>query len=283
MNELTIFNNEQFGQLRTVVIDNEPWFVGKDICEMFGDKNPNRSMSRIDDLDRKFVQINTNGGKQTIVVVNESGLYALLFAMQPQKANKEGVSDAYPLETEERLTKLHNFKRWVTHEVLPSIRKTGSYIIGQEEMSREELLAKAHEAALQILAERERKISALTEANTALLKLTTDNAPKVAFADSVSETGGEILIGELAKLMHQNGIDIGQNRLYRELREDGYIMQNGTIPTQKGMEKGWFRIIERPVTIGNGQTILTQTTKVTVKGQVDLINKFYEKHIDDIF
>ena len=149
--------------------------------------------------------------------------------------------------------------------------------------SPEAVMARAMKMADRTIASLHHKVSALTEANTALLKLTTDNAPKVAFADSVSETGGEILIGELAKLMHQNGIDIGQNRLYRELREDGYIMQNGTIPTQKGMEKGWFRIIERPVTIGNGKTILTQTTKVTVKGQVDLINKFYEKHIDDIF
>lgn len=263
MNELTIFNNEQFGDVRTTTINEEPWFILSDICNCLELTKPSKVAERIPEKDLMLVKVPSGGQMREMYAVNEPGLYILLM-----RSNKE---------------KAIEFQDWIAHDVVPSLRKHGAYVIGQNEMTREQLLAKAYEAMIEINEESKNKISALTEANTALLKLTTDNAPKVAFADSVSETGGEILIGELAKLMHQNGIDIGQNRLYRELREDGYIMQNGTIPTQKGMEKGWFRIIERPVTIGNGQTILTQTTKVTVKGQVDLINKFYEKHIDDIF
>ena len=266
MNELTVFNNEQFGKLRSTMIDGEPWFIAVDICKALDLGNTGRAVARLDKDEGTRIEItHPQNPEKTIEVlaISESGMYSLILGSRKQEA--------------------HLFKRWITHEVIPSLRKHGAYVVGQNEMTREQLLAKAYEAMIEINEESKNKISALTEANTALLKLTADNAPKVAFADSVSETGGEILIGELAKLMHQNGIDIGQNRLYRELREDGYIMQNGTIPTQKGMEKGWFRIIERPVTIGNGQRILTQTTKVTVKGQVDLINKFYEKHIDDIF
>ena len=124
MNELQIFNSSEFGQIRTVIIDNEPWFVGKDVCEVFGDTNHKRSLSRIDDDEKGVSQIDTPGGKQNMTVINESGLYALLFQMQPQKA--KGVSQNDNL-IEERIEKLHRFKRWITHEVLPSIRKHGIY------------------------------------------------------------------------------------------------------------------------------------------------------------
>jgi prophage antirepressor-like protein len=127
-NEIKVFDFEN-SQIRTVVINNEPWFIGKDVCVYFGDTNHKRSLSRIDDNDKQIVPIQTNGGTQNLIVVNESGLYSLLFAMQPQKANHtKGESDAYPLEIQGRIDKLRKFKRWVTSEVLPTLRKTGGYI-----------------------------------------------------------------------------------------------------------------------------------------------------------
>ena len=130
MNKLQIFESTDFGTVRTVLIDKEPYFVGKDVCEAFDDKNHNRSLGRIDEEDKRREQItDVLGRKQEAVLINESGLYALLFAMQPQKANHDGVSDAYPIEVQERIKKLRRFKRWVTSEVLPAIRKTGSYTV----------------------------------------------------------------------------------------------------------------------------------------------------------
>ena len=128
MNELKIFNNDEFGQVRTIVIDNEPWFLGKDICTVFGDKNHNRSLGRVDDIDKREERIlDSLGRKQAAIFINESGLYALLFSMQPQKSNHDGVTDAYPIEVQNRIDRLHKFKHWVTSEVLPSIRKHGIY------------------------------------------------------------------------------------------------------------------------------------------------------------
>ena len=133
--QVQTFENLQFGTLRTIEIDGEPWFVGKDVCEIFGDKNSNRSLGRVDDMDKRLLPIiDSLGRKQNAIFVNESGLYSLLFAMQPQKAHHNGVSDEYPIEVQERIEKLHLFKRWVTSKVLPSIRKTGGYVLeGREQ------------------------------------------------------------------------------------------------------------------------------------------------------
>lgn len=140
MKDLMIFKNEEFGEIRSLEIDNEPYFVGKDICNMFGDTNYRRSLSNIDEEDKKLVPILTTGGKQNMIVLSENGLYDLLFGMQPQKAkgvsqNEQAIND--------RIEKLKRFKRWVTHEVLPSIRKTGGYIAGEENMNEDELILKA--------------------------------------------------------------------------------------------------------------------------------------------
>lgn len=139
ISEITIFNAEthpEFGNIRTLTIDGEPWFVGKDVCAVFNDKNHNRSLGRIDSGDKISLPIKDSLNRtQKAVFVNESGLYSLLFSMQPQKANNDGVSDAYPIEIQQRIEKLHQFKHWVTAEVLPTIRKTGGYINqGQEDL-----------------------------------------------------------------------------------------------------------------------------------------------------
>ena len=133
MQELQIFKNESFGEVRTIIIDNEPWIIGKDVCQAFGDKNHSRSLSRVADDDKREEEIiDSLGRKQKAICINESGLYSLLFSMQPQKSNNNGVSNAYPIEVEERIKKLHMFKRWVTSEVLPSIRKHGAYMTAEK-------------------------------------------------------------------------------------------------------------------------------------------------------
>lgn len=133
-NEIEIFKNEEFGEVRSMMTDGEVWFVGKDICKIFGDTNTNRSIGRIDNEDKIIKDIiDSMGRKQNITMVNESGLYSLLFQMQPQKANKkDGVSDAYPIETQDRIKKLSKFKHWITSDVLPTIRKTGGYVNDDE-------------------------------------------------------------------------------------------------------------------------------------------------------
>lgn len=127
-NEIQLFTNEAFREVRTIVIDGEPWFVGKDVCNAFGDKNHVRSLGRVDETDKQKIELtDTMNREQSVTVINESGLYALLFAMQPQKAHNDGVQDEYPIEVQQRLEKLRKFKRWITREVLPSIRKHGMY------------------------------------------------------------------------------------------------------------------------------------------------------------
>lgn len=128
MDNIILFKHEEFGVVRTMNIDGEPWFVGKDVCAAFGDKNHIRSLGRVDEIDKRKVELTDSlNRKQSATVINESGLYALLFAMQPQKAHNNGVSDEYPIEIRQRIDKLRKFKRWVTAEVLPSVRKHGAY------------------------------------------------------------------------------------------------------------------------------------------------------------
>lgn len=163
MTDLQVFNNPEFGEIRAVEIDGAPWFVGKDVCAVFGDKNHNRSLGRVDSEDKRVVPITDSMGRtQQIIVTNESGFYTLLFAMQPQKANNDGVPDAYPIEIQERIDRLRKFKRWVTAEVLPAIRKHGAYVAPQAQVP-----ATMEAAALQAVVQ---PIAAAMEALTATVQ-----------------------------------------------------------------------------------------------------------------
>ena len=267
MNDLQIFNNKEFGNVRAVVVNDLPWFVGKDVCEAFGDTNYRRSLSNIDESDKGVSQIDTPGGKQNMVVINESGLYSLLFQKQPQKA--KGVSQNDTL-INERIEKLHRFKHWVTSEVLPSIRKNGGYIAGQETMSDEELMAKALLVANNKIAERD-KIIEQKQARIEQMK------PKEIFADAVATSHTSILVGDLAKLICQNGVQIGQKRLFVWLRDKGYLIKSGSsynMPTQRYIEQGLFEIKESNLVNPDGSVRITRTPKVTGKGQVYFVNKF---------
>ena len=263
MKDLQIFKNEEFGTIRTVTVDDEPWFVGKDVCEAFGDTNYRRSLATLDEDEKGVSQMTTPGGIQNMTIINESGLYSLLFNMQPQKA--KGVSQNEQA-VNERIQKLKRFKHWVTHEVLPSIRKTGGYIAGQESMSDSELMAKALLVAQRQIEERNKLIDTMK--------------PKALFADAVSASHTSILIGDLAKILKQNGVEIGQKRLFAWLRENRYLIKSGSdynMPTQRSMEMGLFEIKESTVNNPDGSVRINRTTKVTGKGQQYFINKFLVK------
>ena len=269
MNTLDIWEKGEFSKIRIFDINGEAWFVGKDICEYFNDKNHNRTLSRVDDCDKKIIQLKDRMGRnQKAIAVNESGMYSILFGMQPQKANNGGWSNAYPIEVQERIEKLARFKHWVTSEVLPSIRKHGMYAV-DELVNNPELLIKV---ATELKEEREK--NKRLEADNERMK------PKGIFADAVATSRQSILIGQLAKLICQNGHEIGQQRLFRWMRENGYLMKHGSnynMPMQRYVEQGLFEIKESSVTNPDGSVRLTRTTKVTGKGQQYFINKFLAK------
>lgn len=199
MNQIEIFKNEEFGEIRTVLINGEPWFVGKDVCKAFGDTNYRRSLARVDDDEKGVSQITTLGGTQNMTIVNESGLYSILFYMQPQKA--KGVSQNDSL-IEERITKLKRFKHWVTSEVLPAIRKTGGYINNVDLMvntyfsdipNAQKTIVKA---LLVNIEEKQKKIVSLTNENDLLIQKNLEWADRPlinslvrAYASSVGDFG----------------------------------------------------------------------------------------------
>lgn len=246
MNELQLFNFENH-EVRSLVINSEPWFVGKDVADVLGYKNQRDAISNhVDSEDKNTVAIhdgNTRGNpNQTII--NESGLYSLILSSKLPSAKK--------------------FKRWVTSEVLPALRKTGQYQV--KELSGQELMAKALIEAQSVLAAKDKQIEQMK--------------PKVVFADAVATSHTSILVGELAKILKQNGIDMGQKRLFAWLREKGYLIKRqGTdynMPTQKAMDLGLFEIKEGSYVNGSGVNITTKTPKVTGKGQQYFINKFLQ-------
>lgn len=268
---LEIFKNEEFGEIRTLIKNNEPWFVGKDICNLFGDTNHSRSLGRLEEEDKRTVEIvDTMGRLQKAIAINESGLYALLFAMQPQKTNKDGVQDAYPIETIERISKSKKFKHWVTSEVLPSIRKHGAYMT--DETVERAITDPDFLIQLATNLKEERAKRELAEAKNER------NKPKVLFADSVEASENSCLVGELAKLISQNGYDIGQNRLFAWLRENGYLIkrkgESFNLPTQYSMDLGLMEVKKRAINNPDGSVRTTSTTKVTGKGQIYFVNKF---------
>lgn len=267
MNELKIFNYEN-NQVRTTIKDGEIWWVAKDICDVFGETNRNRAMQSLSYDDKGYTQMNTPGGAQKLAIINEAGLYSLLFAMKPTKAR--GVSEA---AINERQNKLDKFKRWVTHEVLPSIRKHGAYITSakmEELMSDPDTWVKLIRTLQQ-----ERREKAL------LQNPIEKDKPKIVFADAVSVFDSDILIGELAKILKGNEIEIGQNRLFEKLRQDGFLIRREgsdyNMPTQKSMNLGLFKIKETAVTHYDGHITINKTVKVTGKGQNYLVNYFLNK------
>lgn len=222
-NALQIFKNEEFGSIRTFVKNGEYWFVGRDVCNAFQDKNPNRSIGRIDDCDKRSLKIKDSlGREQTVTVINESGLYALLFAMQPQKAHNHGVSDEYPIEIKERIEKLRRFKRWVTHDVLPTLRKTGSYSMNPQENKPDT----QNDAILQVLMKNTEVLQAIVQQNQqimiALTNLSVSDAKRTMEIHPYTSHQGQKGDGKRSKRITILMSDSERTFVTREARKHGF-------------------------------------------------------------
>lgn len=236
------FDSPEFGKLR--VIDaggGESWFVARDVTDALG---LDRTAVRKLDDDEKGVRLtHTLGGEQEISIVSEPGLYKLVM-----RSRKPGAKA---------------FQRWVTHEVLPSIRRTGGYISARSSETPEQLMARALVVANEAMQRQRRELDEMR--------------PKALFADAVAASDGTCLVGELAKMLRQNGVDVGQNRLFAWLRRDGYLGTVGghrNVPTQRAMDQGLFRIKETAVTHSDGHVTISRTPKVTGKGQRLFIERY---------
>ncbi len=249
MNDIQIFNYSG-NEVRTIQKDGEPWFVLRDVCQVLGTVNDRNVAARLDADEKGVHQMDTPGGTQSMTIISESGLYDVILRSDKPEAKP--------------------FRKWVTAEVLPSIRKHGAYMT---ENTLENMIA-SPEFGIKLL-------TALQEEREQRVKLEAkveSDAPKVLFADAVNASHTTILVGELAKLLKQNGKDIGQNRLFAYLRDNGYLIKRSgrdyNMPTQRSMERGWFTIKERTVQEPNGSISVKKTPLVTGKGQQYFINLF---------
>lgn len=242
MNEIQTFDSPEFGSIRVVRDENgEPWFVAKDVLDVLDlDKT---ALRKLDEDEKGVDSIHTPGGEQQMTIVTEPGFYKLVMRSRKPEAKA--------------------FQRWVTHEVLPALRRDGGYMVARADETPEELMARALLVAQGTMERQKRRIAELE--------------PKALFADAVAASDGTCLVGELAKMMRQNGVEIGQRRLFARLREDGYLGKSGSntnVPTQRAMEMGLFRIKETAVTHSDGHVTLSRTPKVTGKGQRYFIERY---------
>ena len=244
MNAIQIFNNKEFGDLRIVLIDNEPWMIGKDVAEALGYINPRKAIAdHVDEEDKGVTKCDTPGGKQDLIVINESGMYALIFGSKLESAKR--------------------FKRWVTAEILPSLRKNGGYILNQDSMTPEQILAAALQVSKKIIEERDRQIENMKQ--------------KEQFADAIMASKDSVLVRDMAKLISQNGVQIGQKKLFAWLRDNGYLIKQGNsynMPKQKYIDQGLFEIREGVIQSASGTPRITYTPRITGKGQQYFIDIF---------
>ncbi len=254
MNEFQIFNFDG-SQVRTFLINEEPYFAGKDVAEILGYQNLSKAIKdHVDDEDKLNNTSLSSLGQRGGWLINESGVYSLVFGSKLPEAKK--------------------FKRWVTSEVLPAIRKHGAYLTDKK--------------AYEITHSADSLADLLIQAGEQLRKkdlVIQSLQPKALFADAVATSKTSILIGELAKILKQNGLNTGQRRLFERLRNDGYLIKRaGTdynMPTQRAMEQGLFEIKETVVTHADGHVAISKTPKVTGKGQQFFINKYLKRTEED--
>lgn len=241
-----VFDNPEFGQLRIIKDEHgEPWFVAKDVCESLGLSNVGQAIASLDDDEKGSITIDDGTpGNPNKAIITEAGLYSLILRSRKPEAKA--------------------FKRWVTHEVLPAIRKDGGYMVAKADETPEETMARAVLIAQATIERQSKQIEEMK--------------PKAVFADAVSVSSSTILVGDLAKILKQNGYDIGGNRLFQLLREQGYLCkQKGAMwnmPTQRSMEMGLFEVKETAVTHSDGHVTINKTPKVTGKGQIYFINRY---------
>lgn len=243
MNEIFDFHGQE---VRAVTIDNEPYFVGKDIADILGyQRADNAIRNHVDEEDKLTHRFSASGQNRNMTIINESGLYSLILSSKLPQAKE--------------------FKRWVTSEVLPTIRKNGMY-------ATDELLDNPDFAIATL-----QKLKEEREAKKQLEAQIEADRPKVIFSDAVSASHTSILVGEFAKIMRQNGADMGQNRMFAWLRENGYLISrkgsDRNMPTQKSMELGLFEIKETTINHSDGHISISKTPKITGKGQLYFTEK----------
>lgn len=240
--------------IRTIERDGEPWFIAKDVCDALDISNVSQAVNYLDSDEKSNIITNDiaqNGGRAPLII-NESGLYSLILRSRKPEARQ--------------------FKKWITAEVLPSLRKHGAYATPQK---LEEMLADPDTMIKTLTA-----LKAEQEKRRALETQVAADRPKVLFADAVTASQSSVLIGELAKVLKQNGVDIGAKRLFARLREEGYLCKRGAdynMPTQYAMERGLFEIKKGVYVNSSGANVVTRTVKVTGKGQVYFVNKYLRK------
>lgn len=257
-NNIQIFNNENFGAVRVIEENGEPMFCASDVCRALGYNNGRDAVAKhVEEGDvAKRDIIDRFNRTQQATFVNESGLYALIFGSKLPQAKQ--------------------FKKWVTSEVLPAIRKSGGYMVARADDTDEDILARALVVAQATLKRREERIAALQNENAQQAAQIEADAPKVVFANAIVGSKTSCLIGELAKILSQNGYTIGQNRLFEWLRANGYLLTKGeyrNTPSQKAMEQGLFELKKGTRSGNDGVMRTTLTTKVTQKGCQYFINK----------
>lgn len=252
MSEMQIFQNRAFGAVRVVEHEGKPWFVGKDVCECLELTDVSKTISLLDDDEKGTNSIRTPGGKQDMLIVSEPGLYSLVLRSRKPEAKA--------------------FKRWIVHEVIPSIRRTGGYgalALPNFRNPAEAARAWADKEEQRLLEEQKR---------LALEQRMEEVRPKVVFAESIEVAKTSISVGEMAKLIKQaTGYDIGQNRFFEWLRSRGYLHKDGSqtnMPTQRSMDAGWMEIKEGTRIGSSGESRITRTPKITGKGQIYFINLF---------
>lgn len=262
-NEMQLFQSEQFGQLRAIKTpEDEIWFAAADVAQALGFRGDANRVTRLVNDDEKCwsghvphnkgdLELSGKEHRSGLRLISESGFYRVVMVSRAKSAAP--------------------FQRWVTHEVLPSIRRDGGYIAAKEDETDEELMARALVVAQKAIERKNKTIEVLK--------------PKAMFADAVAASDGTCLVGELAKMMRQNGLNIGQNRLFALLQEDGYLGKSGNnrnVPTQRSMDMGLFRIKETAVTHSYGHVTISRTPKVTGKGQLYFIKRYCkDKAVDD--
>lgn len=273
--ELRIFEKAEFGSVRVVMKGGEPWFVAKDVCNVLELENVGQALTCLDDDEKTSIAPNiitadvgfdammqkahlpmhavipeAGRGGRPLSLISEPGLYSLILRSRKPEAKA--------------------FKRWITHEVIPSIRKTGGYLATKPDDTPESIMARAVLIA-------QDTIKRLEDRNSELEGAVSEMKPKALFADSVASSTSSILVGQLAALIRQNGVDMGQNRLFEWMRGRGYLVSSGSrrnSPTQKSLNMGLFEVKERAINNPDGSVRLTLTTKVTGKGQIYFVNKF---------
>ncbi len=251
MSNIEIFQNEEFGEIRTIEEEGKVLFCASDVAKALGYEKPNNAVSAHcrSTLKRGIPHPQSIGKTIDVLFIPEGDVYRLI--------------------THSKLPSAEKFEAWVFDEVLPAIRKTGGYIAGEKNMTDDELLAQALIVAQRKLTERTQQLE------TVNAKLE-EAKPKIVFADAVSASKTSILIGDLAKILRQNGVEIGQKQLFDWLRKNGYLMKNGTsknLPTQRYMEQALFEVKEHVVVTPSGENKITRTTKITPKGQIYFVNK----------